>query len=167
MNAGHVRRLYEYNAWANRRILERAAEASEDAYLAEFPGLSFGSLHGTLVHLFDGQLIWLRRWQAAGLDGLGPWTIEALPDFEAVAAAAPRLEAALEAHVAALTDADIEGTLTYEAPNGQTYTDPRSLQLVHLVNHGTQFRAEAAVRLTALGLSPGNIDFTVLLRGLT
>lgn len=168
MDASHFRRLYEYNAWASGRILDRAAEASEDAYFAEVPGLSFGSLHGTLVHLFGGELTWLERWRVPGLQELGTtWTTEALPDFEAVAAAAPPLEAALGAFVASLTDAEIDEPVTYQAPNGETYTDPACLQLVHLVNHGTQFRAEAAVRLTALGLSPGNIDLTVVLRGLT
>lgn len=167
MDRSHFKRLYEYNAWANARILERAAEAATDAYIAEVPGLSFGSLHGTLVHLFDAQAIWLQRWRAPGLArAAASWTTEALPTLEAVAEAVPALEAILEAYVDSLTDAQLDEPVTYQAPNGQTYTDPRCLQLVHLVNHGTQFRSEAAVRLTALGLSPGNIDFSVVLRGL-
>ena len=38
--------------------------------------------------------------------------------------------------------------------------------LLHVVNHGTQFRSEAGVALTRFGRSPGDTDLSVYLRQL-
>ena len=63
MDTGGFRLLYEYNSWANDAVVEKAAEAPEADYYAASEGLSFGSLHATLVHIFQGELVWFARWQ--------------------------------------------------------------------------------------------------------
>ena len=51
------------------------------------------------------------------------------------------------------------------------YTAPAGLShgslcgaLAHVVNHGTQFRSEAAIALTAYGQSPGDMDTLLFFR---
>lgn len=172
MDVGYMRRLAEYHAWANGRVFEHASTVPADDYTAERAGLSFGSLHGTLVHLLSADDIWLARWREA----LPPQLFTDVPvpsarpstdvqhDYAAVARLATEVAAALNGFVEALTDPDLHIEVEYRGPDGVDYRDPLSLQLAHVLNHGTQFRTEAAVRLTELGRSPGNLDLTVLLR---
>jgi uncharacterized damage-inducible protein DinB len=63
VRAEQYRLLFEYNAWANARVLEQAARVPEADYYAAVPGLSFGSLHATLVHILVGEIVWLARWR--------------------------------------------------------------------------------------------------------
>ncbi len=65
---------------------------------------------------------------------------------------------------ASLTDEVVKSTLAYEDQYGNANSQPLWQLMTHLLNHGTQFRAEAAVRLTQLGLSPGDLDLIVWLR---
>jgi uncharacterized damage-inducible protein DinB len=57
MDANHFRLLFDYNCWANHLVIDRAAEVRESDYFATAAGLSFGSLHATLVHILVGELV--------------------------------------------------------------------------------------------------------------
>ena len=171
MSANTYRMLFAYNAWANEKILARAAEVPEADYFADAPGFSFGSLHVTLVHSFVADVIWLSRWRGV----LPP---EALSDprrsdliganevtsFEQLAALWGELEALRSEWLAGLTDEAVDSVLTYRNSAGNEFTEPLEELMLHDVNHGTQFRSEAAVRLTQLGYSPGDLDLIVYLR---
>ena len=54
--------------------------------------------------------------------------------------------------------------MPYTNTTGRAFADPLFEMMAHVVNHGTQFRGEAAVGLTALGHSPGNLDLMAFLR---
>lgn len=171
MDADGFRLLFEYNAWANDRVVDKAAEVAETDYYAASEGLSFGNLHATLVHIMLGELVWLSRWQ-----GLKP--PESLKDGRLAATLArtevPALarlremwsaERAKQAsYFTRLTDAMVKSPLAYEDQYGNPNSQPLWQLMTHVLNHGTQFRAEAAVRLTHLGASPGDLDLIVWLR---
>ena len=84
--------------------------------------------------------------------------------FDALRARWAAAEAALQAALATLTDEALVETLDYRTTRGTPMRDTRWKLLVHAVNHGTQHRAEAAVALTALGRSPGDVDYIIYLR---
>jgi uncharacterized damage-inducible protein DinB len=171
MSAEHYRLLFDYNAWANERVLEKSARVAESDYFAAAPGLSFGSLHATLVHIFVGELVWLSRWlgvrppetlrDARQADRLAR---EEIPSFAVLQELWRAEQAKLTSFCAALTDERVESLLAYEDQYGNPYSQPIWQLMMHLLNHGTQFRAEAGVRLTQLGESPGDLDLIVWLR---
>ena len=63
-----------------------------------------------------------------------------------------------------LADETVAMTISYISVSGSRNEQPLSHLIAHLVNHGTQFRAEAAVRLTQLRASPGDLDLINYLR---
>ena len=48
--------LYEYNYWANKRILAAAARVRQEQWNA--PSRHNGSLHSTLLHTLDTEFGW-------------------------------------------------------------------------------------------------------------
>ena len=171
MIADYFRTILQYNRWANRLILDKAALAPLEAYHAKADGLSFGSLHGTLVHALVAEVVWLSRWRGElPPDALKDArrsdliALEQIPTFEALKTLWEAEDAKLVVFIGELTDEQAAGAISYKTQYGESNAQPLAELIAHFVNHGTQFRSEAAVRLSQLGLSPGDLDLIVYLR---
>ncbi|MCP4165516.1 MAG: hypothetical protein GY759_06435 [Chloroflexi bacterium] len=57
MKSDDIRLLFDYNDWANARVLDKAALLSPDLYLASTE-IPHDSLHGILVHTMAAEQIW-------------------------------------------------------------------------------------------------------------
>ncbi len=170
-DANYFRLLLDYNRWANHEILNRAGAADEPDYFAIAEGLSFGSLHATLVHILVSEMVWIARWEGDSqpdrLSDARKATELAeseIPDFESLSKFWRESEDRLIRFSLGLTDDIVAKNVSYASLSGSQYDQPLSQLIAHFVNHGTQFRAEAAVRLTQLGASPGDIDLMSFLR---
>jgi uncharacterized damage-inducible protein DinB len=161
MNIQDILTIYDYNYWANKRILTASEKVTEKQFLApaNFP---FGGLRGTIVHILDAEFGWRmffqqNNWSAPELKA------EEFPTLASVQERANQEEQEMRAYLATLSDKDLNGHRHYNNEKGE----PRDFILWnclwHVVNHGTQHRSEAAALLTDYGSSPGNLDFTVYL----
>ncbi len=162
MNTQDLRTLYDYNYWANKRILSAAAQLSQDQFAAASTN-SYGSLRGTLVHVLDAEFAWRMLLQHKTLEHFRELSED---DFPTVAALSERWredEQSMRAWLTTLTDADLAGTIRYTTDEGDVRERVLWHCLWHVVNHGTQHRSEAAVLLTDYGCSPGGLDFTAFL----
>jgi uncharacterized damage-inducible protein DinB len=160
MNKQDIRMLYEYNRWANARILGAAAQISEAQFLAPmtFP---HGSLRGTLVHTLFGEWIWRLRW--LGSPPLVRWQPEDFPTFASLKTRWLEEEIQLREFVEGLTETRLEAEFDYVSTEGYPHRRVLWEAMLHLVTHGMQHRTEAAAMLTDMGHSPGDIDLIVFL----
>lgn len=160
MNKQDVTLLYEYNHWANVKILDAAVNVTSEQFLApaSFP---HGGLRGTLVHTLFAEWIWRHRWEGTSpAIRLKP---EDFPTFESLRLRWADEEKLLMTFVDHATDEKLNNRFFYKATDGTPYERILWQTMLHLVNHGTQHRSEAAALLTGFGHSPGDIDFVYFL----
>jgi uncharacterized damage-inducible protein DinB len=160
MNKQDIHMLYEYNRWANARILGAAAQIGEAQFLAP-GGFPHGGLRGTLVHTFVAEWIWRMRWQ--GSPPNVRLTPEDFPTFASLKTRWHEEEKKLIEFVESVTETRLQAEFDYISTEGSPHRRVVWESMAHLVNHGTQHRSEAAAMLTAMGHSPGDIDLIVFL----
>jgi len=160
MNKQDITLLYKYNHWANAKILDKTAEVTHDQFVAtaSFP---HGGLRGTLVHTLFAEWIWRHRWE--GTSPVVRLEPEDFSSFESLRARWADEEKLLMFFVENTTDEKLNSYFFYKATNGTPYERVLWQTMLHLVNHGTQHRSEAAALLTDFGHSPGDIDLVYFL----
>ena len=163
MNIRDMLTIYDYNYWANRRILAASAQVSPERFLAPATH-SFGSLRGTLAHTLDGERAWRMLYQHQTLDYFGAIQEDAFPTFNVLEQRWNAEERSMRDYLAQLTDDSMTDYVRYTTPEGNKRERLLWHCLLHVVNHGTQHRSELALLLTKLGCSPGDMDFTVFVR---
>jgi uncharacterized damage-inducible protein DinB len=160
VNIHDILLLYEYNYWANKKILAASASVSQEQFTepASFP---YGGLHGTLLHTLDSEWGWRSLFQK--IETASDLLPADYPTPSALETRWKEEETAMRAYLASLRDEDMESHLRYTIDGGIQRDRILWHALLHVVNHGTQHRSEAAALLTAYGHSPGDLDFTVFL----
>jgi uncharacterized damage-inducible protein DinB len=167
----HVRLMASYNEWMNTRLYAAAAALPAAALAADRKAF-FGSILGTLGHLVNADIIWLKRFASH------PAGYAALADVAALAAppslAAPRatdlaglaeqrrqLDAAILALAHAVSEADLDHALRYTNSQGLSERNFFGL-LMHFFNHQTHHRGQATTLLAQEGVDMGVTDLLML-----
>lgn len=153
----HFEMFAAYNAWANRRLYNAAAEMG-DAGRQAHAGAFFGSLHNTLNHLLVADRIWMNRFTEEGethrrLDDV-PFT-----EFAPLRAAREAMDARMVRFVAGLSDEGLTRTFTYvPVTTPEPITQALAPALAHLFNHQTHHRGQCHQMLTAAGREAPPLD---------
>ncbi|MFN8413323.1 MAG: DinB family protein [Anaerolineales bacterium] len=160
MKIQDIKFLYEYNYWANKKILAAAAKVTQEQFLgsAEFP---FGGLRGTMLHIVDAEYGWRGFFETKKFSE--DLNIDDFPTLSELEKKFQEEETALRAYLNHLTDEELASRKSYTTDTGVVRNRVLWHCLAHVVNHGTQHRSEAAALLTRFNASPGDLDFTVFL----
>jgi uncharacterized damage-inducible protein DinB len=154
-SADWIRELYAYNEWANARILAAASGLTDTQLRENQPGME--SIGGALRHIARAQHGWWCFWtdtervpladlpSAGVMDALEGWFRSSHDELRAFADS--------------LDDDSLQRSYEDTDDEGRPVTFHLWEMMVHVVNHGTQHRSEAALALTVLDHSPGDLDF--------
>lgn len=162
MNIHDILLLYNYHYWSTRRILAAGAHVSTEQFVVP-TAHSFGSLRGTLVHTLDSESAWRMLLQHNTLDYFHAMKEEDFPTLDTLEQRWNEEERAMRGYIASLADEDLSGYVRYTTPEGEKRERVLWHCLLHIVNHGTHHRSEAAAILTDYSHSPGGLDFTAFL----
>lgn len=152
--------MARYNAWQNAQV----TKAVVDLPLAEVTadrGAFFGSILGTLSHLYWGDWIWMSRFdggsappERARPGGGLPVTTDLFATAAAWSADRFRLDGRISAWAGAVDDLALAGDLSwYSGAAGRDMHAPMARVVTHFFNHQTHHRGQVHAMLTSLGLT--------------
>jgi len=159
----HFEMMAGYNAWANGRVYAAAAALSDDDYRRD-RGAFFGSLHGTLNHLYVTDVIWLSRLRGQPNP---PWALDHIAHaaFSDLHARRKRLDSDILCYVLGLDADALDGEISYRRTAvPEPVTQPLTQTLAHLFNHQTHHRGQCHAMLTQLAGDAPSLDLLVYQR---
>jgi len=155
-----VRHILEHNDWANRRQIECAAGLTTEA-LDRPISMGVGSLRRTLLHIYNGEHVWLQRWK------------EQMPAWpsETDAVSLPQLSERFEVHyrdrdgwLATPDAARLERIQQYRDSRGGLYRATLGDMIFQGLHHSIHHRAQAVNMLRQVGGEVPEVDFMVWAR---
>jgi uncharacterized damage-inducible protein DinB len=167
MTKNDIQLLFEYDRWANNRVLQAVSELSVEEFTRDLGG-SFRSVRGTLVHVIGGEWIWLAYWNepchsSSFLSDLitrrdALFNPELFSDVAAVWRKWTEVEKEQTEFVNRVTNETLDKMLPF-----RTAQVSLAHLMQHLANHSTYHRGQVAVMMRQLNAKPLATDFHLFL----
>lgn len=155
MTKTEIQLLFEYDTWANLKLVELIATLPAEQYKKDL-GSSFASIHGTSVHILSADNVWLDRWRGKTPS---PLTVEDIPTIEVVKKHWDSFYFEIRDYLRNLTDDQLNEPLPYTDFHGNSHAQLLCQQMQHKVNHSTYHRGQIVTMLKQLGVKPVSTDF--------
>lgn len=155
ITSDYLRSMARYNRWQNESLYEAAASLT-DAARREDRGAFFGSIHGTLSHIYWADRIWLSRFDLCEPPEVpNPQSGQFVTDFDELTAKREDLDTTLIEFCDDYEAGPVKGALEWYS--GAIKADakaPLGVVFTHLFNHQTHHRGQVHAMLTAAGTKP-------------
>jgi uncharacterized damage-inducible protein DinB len=156
-----LRLLFQYNQWADRRIVDACAALSNEQFTRDL-GSSFRSVRDTLTHLYGAEWVWNER-----IEGRSPTSLVSgagFPDLESVRSKLEEMDNFYIEYVTRLTPQDLEHVIHYKSFTGEEFSNPLWQTLHQLTNHASYHRGQITTLLRQLGAKPVTTDLIAFYR---
>jgi uncharacterized damage-inducible protein DinB len=167
MNKEDIALLYEYDRWANARVIQSLEALTVEQFTRDLGG-SFGSVRDTMLHIVAGEWTWLTFWKGPFQDDTlladlrtrrqTLFSPEAFSDLDAVRRKWTEVE---------IEQLDFVNSVTTESLQKMLPARNTLLSLAHLMqhvaNHSTYHRGQLSLMMRQLGAEPRATDFHVFL----
>ncbi|HEY3476616.1 MAG TPA: DinB family protein [Anaerolineales bacterium] len=155
MNATAFRHFYDYHFTENRKIWDRYITALSDEQFTQAVDYSHGSVRDQIIHLMSVDEVWFCELQ--GIEPSEPISPSNLDDRNIIRAHWERVEQSMRNYLLELRD-----DMLFEKPIKEPEEDKDLIVwqvLLHVVNHGTDHRAQLLRLLNDLGIKTESQDY--------
>jgi len=156
MNKIDIEQFFEYNRWANERVLAAASRLTAEQFTKDLSN-SFPSIRDTLVHMVWAEWIWLMRWR-----GESPKIIFDPADFPTIARLKEKwreIEIGQVDFIDTLAEESLAIVIAYFNTKGEEWKYPLGHMMQHVVNHASYHRGQITTMLRQLGAEAMSTDY--------
>lgn len=165
MTKDDIELLYEYDRWANHRMLQACSPLSTEQFTRDLGG-AFSSVRDTILHILAGEWGWLQYWKEPSPDAAFVADMmarrkvlfdpKAFPDLATVHQKWAEIEREQIDFIQHLRQPHLERIL----PVRSTHVSLIHL-MQHVANHSTYHRGQISLMMRQLGAVPQATDFHV------
>lgn len=137
-------RLFQYNAWANQRVIQNLV----DQKVSQEKAISL------VGHIAAAEMVWIHRIKLLPKPDVKLWSNYSLDELSKMVTAADKdwLD-----YIQSNDQFDYD--LNYSNLSGEPFTSNVESIILHVANHGSYHRAQVAMQLRQNGFEPVNTDF--------
>lgn len=161
MNAQAIRELYDYHFNVNHRVWEECISQLSDTDFLRHHDYSLGSIRNHTVHMMSVDERWFARLEGQEVPPL--LFPESFMDRDSVRHKWDSVEAQMRAYLSRLTDETAAALVHYPTSRRGPAQSIAWQILVHVVNHGTDHRAQMLTLLYSMGAPTLEQDYMLYL----